>query len=115
MLKSDRSWPLPYPQLARCALASASCSGDSDLAVSEPFSTRRDQGERTLKSDSQSVVQSQMGRRGFLRSVGGAVALASMGGLLTTGCDPDPQDGFGLTLTESKNTGRLRYFRFATD
>jgi len=47
--------------------------------------------------------------------VGGAVALASLGGLVATGCDPDPQDGFGLTLTESNNTGRLRYFRFATD
>lgn len=68
-----------------------------------------------VHSDSETLGSGRLDRRRFLRSVGGAVVVASIGGLALGACDPEPTDGHGLRIVDRGSSGRLRYFRFATD
>jgi S-formylglutathione hydrolase FrmB len=72
-----------------------------------------------VNSDHDLLDQHGQDRRGFLRTLGGAAALAgagALGGLALGGAPASAAgNGFGLTITDHAVFGRMHYYRFATN
>lgn len=73
-------------------------------------------GDTDVQTDRETVRDRRFDRRGFLRGVGGVGALAALGGAAVA-CAPAPSGGGGaaLKVVDQGVSGRMRYYRFATN
>jgi len=75
-----------------------------------------------VSNETEKPAGNDLDRRGFLRSAGGAAALAALGGAAGLGTSvlgaapaAAASNGHGLTITDHAVFGRMHYYRFATN